>query len=256
VAKPSAALLRSGDGAPGDITHLINEGEEQTMRAHQLNKTLPPSSKRTLGKEVADRLRQDIMAGRLPAGALLRENTVAEDMGVSRGPVREALSRLGATNAVSLVIDDTVLFQDKDQRPDDLGDLFLAFHEHADVFGKEFRMLRLAVEHDEAGIHYVLEVVARTEHPEQEAAARLVIGGRVKDFEPKPGEDAQAYRERVEPLTRNPGLFEVHRRPTRRVKFRRSLGRSTWAICCPSGWTSARRGRSRGRRHREPGSAA
>jgi len=72
------------------------------MRAQQLNKTLPPSSKRTLGEEVADRLRQDIMNGRLPAGALLRENTVAEDMGVSRGPVREALSELARDGLVIL----------------------------------------------------------------------------------------------------------------------------------------------------------
>lgn len=72
------------------------------MRAYQLNKTLLPSSKRTLGEEVADRLRQDILSGRLTPGALLRENTVAEDMGVSRGPVREALSQLACEGLVIL----------------------------------------------------------------------------------------------------------------------------------------------------------
>jgi len=72
------------------------------MRAYQLNKTLLPSSKRTLGEEVADRLRQDILNGRLTPSALLRENTVAEDMGVSRGPVREALSQLAREGLVIL----------------------------------------------------------------------------------------------------------------------------------------------------------
>jgi DNA-binding GntR family transcriptional regulator len=72
------------------------------MRAYQLNKTLPPSWKRALGEEVADRLRQDILNGRLTPGALLRENTVAEDMGVSRGPVREALSQLAREGLVIL----------------------------------------------------------------------------------------------------------------------------------------------------------
>jgi DNA-binding GntR family transcriptional regulator len=71
------------------------------MRA-QLNKTLPPSSKRTLGEEVADRLRQDISSGRLPAGAVLRENSLAEEMGVSRGPVREALGQLAREGLVIL----------------------------------------------------------------------------------------------------------------------------------------------------------
>src|SRR6185436_8939746 len=68
---------------------------------------------------------------------------------------RAALRRLGASNAVSLVIDDQVLFQDKEGRPGDLGDLFLAFHENAVVFGGGFSLLRLAVEHEEAGLHLV-----------------------------------------------------------------------------------------------------
>jgi DNA-binding GntR family transcriptional regulator len=72
------------------------------MRAYQLNKTLPPSSKRTLGEEVADRLRGEILNGRLAPGALLRENTVADDMGVSRGPVREALSELAREGLIIL----------------------------------------------------------------------------------------------------------------------------------------------------------
>ncbi|MBM4319865.1 MAG: hypothetical protein FJ125_07870 [Deltaproteobacteria bacterium] len=131
--------------------------------------------------------------------------------GVLVDAVREALARLGVTNAISLVIDDVVLFQDKEGRQDDLVDLFLAFHEHADVFGSDFRLLRLAVEHEEAGVHYVLETVACTEHPIGEPAARLVVGGRLRAFEPRAGEDAEAYRERVEPLTQNPALYEVHR---------------------------------------------
>ena len=51
---------------------------------------------------------------------------------------RDALRRLGATNAISLVIDNTVLFHDRDNQPDDLGDLFLAFHDNSSVFGEGF----------------------------------------------------------------------------------------------------------------------
>jgi len=125
---------------------------------------------------------------------------------------RAALRRLGASNAVSLVIDDQVLFQDKEGRPGDLGDLFLAFHENAVVFGGGFSLLRLAVEHEEAGLHLVIEIVARTEYPAGEPAARIVIGGRISDFEPRPGEDAEAYRSRVEPLTHDTARIEAHRR--------------------------------------------
>jgi uncharacterized membrane protein YgcG len=125
--------------------------------------------------------------------------------------IRKGLSRLGATNAVSLVIDDQVLFQDRDGQPDDLGDLFLAFSEHESVFGAGFRMLRLAVEHREAGLHLVLEVIARTEHSVDEPAAHIVVSGRIGDFEPRKGEDADAYRARVEPLTRDATLVEVSR---------------------------------------------
>lgn len=53
--------------------------------------------------------------------------------------VRAALTSLGATNAVALVVDDLVLFDDCHGRPDDLGDLFLAFHDHAAAIDGAFR---------------------------------------------------------------------------------------------------------------------
>ncbi|MCC7075126.1 MAG: hypothetical protein IT383_27685 [Deltaproteobacteria bacterium] len=125
---------------------------------------------------------------------------------------RAALAKIGVTNAVSLVIDDQVLFEDRAGHADDLGDLFLAFHNAASVFGQGFRLLRLAAEHEEAGLHLVLEIVALTEHPADTAAARVVISGRVKAYEPKTGESAEAYRARVEPLVKDATALEAHRR--------------------------------------------
>ena len=139
--------------------------------------------------------------------------------------VRDALRTLGANNAVSLVVDDLVLFQDKDGNPDDLGDLFLAFHEQSDAIGGDFQLLRLAVEHLEAGLHLVIEVQARGEHPADEAAVRVVIAGRLHDLEPKRGEDAAAYRARVEPLTRDTTAIEVAR-----MQFESFVGRVRDAI--------------------------
>src|SRR5688500_16915309 len=55
--------------------------------------------------------------------------------------VRRAVSRLGVNNALALVIDDTVIFQDSEGRSDDLGDLMLAMADHASVFGRGFKEL-------------------------------------------------------------------------------------------------------------------
>jgi hypothetical protein len=125
--------------------------------------------------------------------------------------VRDALRRLGATNAVSLVIDDTVLFHDRDGKPDDLGDLFLAFADNQSVFGAGFDELRLAVEHREAGLHLVMETQARSVHARGAPAVRVIASGRVEALSPQPGEDAEAYRKRAEPVATDPKALELYR---------------------------------------------
>ena len=124
---------------------------------------------------------------------------------------RDALRKLGATNAISLVVDNTVLFHDREGKPDDLGDLFLAFHDNSSVFGEGFDELRLAVEHHEAGLHVVMELQARSEHPKGTPAMRVVISGRIEALTPKPSEDAEAYRKRAEPLASDPKALELYR---------------------------------------------
>jgi len=118
-----------------------------------------------------------------------------------------------------------VLFEDKEGRPDDLADLMVAFRDNAPVFGSSFDLLRLVVEHEEAGLHTVVEVLARSEHPADETAARVVVGGRVRDFEPRPGESAEVYRARVEPLLKTPAIFEAHR-----AQFESFVGRLADAL--------------------------
>jgi hypothetical protein len=134
--------------------------------------------------------------------------------------VRRALVQLGVTNALSLVIDDTVIFQDTDGKPDDLPDLVLALSEHSAVFGRGFSELRFAAEHEEAGLHLVIETRARTEHADDEPAGIVSIGGRLRDLEPRAGESAEDYRRRVEPLAKDPALFEAAR-----LQFESFVGR-------------------------------
>ena len=124
---------------------------------------------------------------------------------------RDALRRVGATNAISLMIDNVVLFQDRDGTPNDLGDLLLAFDENSSVFGQGFTELRLAVEHHEAGLHLVLEIQGRTEHARGVPAVRILISGRIEALTPRPGEDAEAYRKRAEPIATDAKALEMFR---------------------------------------------
>ncbi len=59
---------------------------------------------RSLVKEVRDELERRILDGELPSGERLNENDLADQLGVSRGPVREAaraLERAGLVRAVT-----------------------------------------------------------------------------------------------------------------------------------------------------------
>jgi len=64
------------------------------MSADHLAQILSPPVKRTLADEVVERLRKALLSGQLAPDEQLRESQLAEFMGVSRGPIREALNRL------------------------------------------------------------------------------------------------------------------------------------------------------------------
>ena len=51
-------------------------------------------------EQITDRLREDVFAGRLPAGERVSEASLAGRFGVSRGPIREALSLLTSEGLV------------------------------------------------------------------------------------------------------------------------------------------------------------
>ena len=55
---------------------------------------LTPVSTQSTPEIIAERLRNAIAGGDLPPGAQLHETALAEQLGVSRGPLREALQRL------------------------------------------------------------------------------------------------------------------------------------------------------------------
>lgn len=57
-------------------------------------KGFSPMEPRTLRENVTDLLRQQIITGRLAPGTELNQAQIAEQLGISRGPVREALGKL------------------------------------------------------------------------------------------------------------------------------------------------------------------
>jgi DNA-binding GntR family transcriptional regulator len=58
---------------------------------------------KTLNGFMVERLREKIVSGELPAGSKIDQNAVAEEFGVSRMPVREALRHLDAEGFVTLL---------------------------------------------------------------------------------------------------------------------------------------------------------
>jgi DNA-binding GntR family transcriptional regulator len=64
------------------------------MSANDFSDPLVPAPKHSLADDVVERLRKAIWSGRLAPDERLREEELAEFLGVSRGPIREALTRL------------------------------------------------------------------------------------------------------------------------------------------------------------------
>ena len=61
-----------------------------------------PVENLTLWQRVYDHLRAEILAGRLGPGTELAEVALSELLGVSRGPLREAIGRLAAEGLVTV----------------------------------------------------------------------------------------------------------------------------------------------------------
>lgn len=64
------------------------------MSVDQLDDPLAPPAARSLGDDIAERLRAAILAGRFEPGERLGEERLARLMRVSRGPIRDALTQL------------------------------------------------------------------------------------------------------------------------------------------------------------------
>jgi DNA-binding GntR family transcriptional regulator len=62
----------------------------------------PKLDQRTLWQRVHEHLREEILSGRMQPGTVLQEVALAASLGVSRGPLREAIGRLAAEGLVTV----------------------------------------------------------------------------------------------------------------------------------------------------------
>lgn len=81
------------------IILLSDQGHEPAMTA--ATAALIRLEVRTLGERVYDLLRDRILAGELAGGEPIRQDTIAAELGISKIPLREALTRLEQNGLVS-----------------------------------------------------------------------------------------------------------------------------------------------------------
>ncbi len=86
--------------------------ETSTLRAAQLSATITPIEQTPLRTQIADMLRRAIISGKLRPGTVLVESALAEQMNVSRAPIREAIQILENDGLV-----ETVAYKGKRVKP-------------------------------------------------------------------------------------------------------------------------------------------
>lgn len=141
------------------------------------------------------------------------------------GGSAQALESIGVDNAIALVVDGKVVYEDRTGRPDDLEALLAAMDALAP---KKLTTLELVVEHHDTGLHYVISLAARGVHQADDTTAEVTIAGRVVDLCPRPNEPELDYHERVARLIPSAAQAEAHVATFLRFveRLKRALGES------------------------------
>jgi hypothetical protein len=125
--------------------------------------------------------------------------------------VTQALALAGIRNAVSLAIDNDVVFQDLEERPDDADQLVAAMRQAAPRFQAGFEQLRAVFEHHAQGMHSLVEVNVRALAQSGQAHAVVAIGGRIDELRPREGEDIEAAKDRIGKALANAQLVPMYK---------------------------------------------
>lgn len=87
-------FLQLGEWLPKPSFAHFRRQQETMVNHEELAQALSLPAKPTLADDVTERMRNAILLGQLAPEARLSEATLSKLMGVSRGPVREALATL------------------------------------------------------------------------------------------------------------------------------------------------------------------
>jgi len=78
---------------------MVETSEDTELAAEPAS---PALENLTLWQRVHAHLREEILSGKLPAGSELQDVALSKSLGVSRGPIREAIGRLAAEGLVTV----------------------------------------------------------------------------------------------------------------------------------------------------------
>ena len=125
------------------------------------------------------------------------EISIAQNALATTEQVQQAFKLAKVTNAVSLVVDKDIVFQDLHDKADDADLLLEAAHRNAARFTQPFQVIRVVFEWEGHGIHTLIEAVVRCKFKPQEPAVILSYGARIDALRPHDGEDQDAARDRI-----------------------------------------------------------
>jgi len=125
--------------------------------------------------------------------------------------IQQGLALAGITNAVSLVVDTDVVYQDVTGVPDDAGLLVASMRRAATRFTQGFKVLRAVFELEAQGLHSIIEVTVRAVHKKTQPSATVAVGSRILELRPAQGEDIEAAKDRIGRALGNAQLIPTYR---------------------------------------------
>ena len=139
------------------------------------------------------------------------ETRVTRDVLALTEQIQQGLALAGITNAVSLVVDTDVIYQDIDGVPNDAGLLVAAMRRASSRFSQGFNVLRAVFELEAQGLHSLIEVTVRAVHKKTEPSATVAVGSRILELRPADGEDIEAAKDRIGKALGNAQLVPTYR---------------------------------------------
>lgn len=139
------AVERAGIGHAGGKTWLSSGTHELQIVYNlqfgrykrcmqQANETLQVLRSRSLSSVLQDEIEQRILSGALGPGERVNENALAEELGVSRGPIREACRGLVESGLLTIIVNRGVFVRE------------VSLKEAVDVYNVRASLMRLAGE--------------------------------------------------------------------------------------------------------------